>query len=154
MEKSRPMRIGGTSHNRLYWRYWLILTGLLLILRFTLFRASSDQARFYLFIAFAILTWMPTVIIFAYETRRHVLYLYAHFPHVPPRSPLVYPYILRIRSRVAKEELEVPAVRSIIRRYRRFIHFMWVEFLSFAVLYVVVMIDRVTLSALIDKIVP
>jgi len=154
MKESRPMRIGGASHNRMYWKYWLILVGLLLILRFTVFLPSSEQARFYLFIVFAVLTWIPTVIIFAYETRRHLLYLQAYFPHIPPRGPLVYPYILQIRSHVAKEKLEDPEVRSIIKRYRGFVRFMWVEFLSFALLYLVVMINRETLTALIDKIVP
>jgi len=154
MEESRPMRIGRASHNRMYWKYWLILVGLLLILRFTVFQSSSEQARFYLFIAFAVLTWIPSVIIFAYETRRHLLYLQAYFPQIPPRGPLVYPYILRIRSSGAKEELESPAVRSIIKRYRRFMRFMWVEFLSFAVLYLVVMIDGEALAALIDRVFP
>jgi hypothetical protein len=65
---------------------------------------------------------------------------------------LVYPYILRIRSYVSKEELEEPAVQSIITRYRSFIHFMWVEFISFAVLYLAVMIDRDALVALLGKI--
>jgi len=146
------MRIGGASHNRMYWKYWLVLVGILLILRFTVFLTSSEQARFYLFITFAIITWIPTFIIFTYETRRHLLYLQAWFPHIPPRGPLVYPYILRIKSYVSKEELEDPEVRSIIKRYRGFVRFMWVEFLSFAVLYLAVMIDREALTALLEKV--
>jgi hypothetical protein len=146
------MRFGGTSHNRLYWKYWLILVGILLILRFTVFLSSPERSRFYLFIAFAAVTWIPTFVIFTYETRRHLLYLQAWFPQIPPRGPLVYPYILRIKSHVSREELEQPEVRSIIKRYRGFVRFMWVEFLSFAVLYLTVMIDREALAALIGRI--
>jgi len=154
MSISQLKKSGGTSHNRMYWKYWLILAGILLILRFTVFLTASEQARFYLLITFAFITWIPTVLIFAYETRRHLLYLQAWFPHIPPRGPLVYPYILRIKSHVSKEELEVPEVRSIITRYRGFIRFMWVEFLSFAVLYLVVMIDREALDALLGRMIP
>jgi hypothetical protein len=154
MQPSEPRKIVGVSHNRLYWKYWLILVGILLILRFTFFLSSSERARFYLFIVFAVLSWIPTFIIFAYETRRHLLYLQTWFPQVTPRGPLVYPYLLRIRSYVPREELKDPRVRSMIKRYRRFVRFMWVEFLSFAVLYLVVMIDREALAALIDRIFP
>jgi hypothetical protein len=128
------------------------MVGILLVLRFTLFLSSPEQARFYLFVAFAALTWIPTFIVFTYETRRHLLYLQARFPQIPPRGPLVYPYILRIRSYVSKEELEDPEVRSIIKRYRGYMRFMWSEFLSFAVLYLVIMIDREALAVLIGKI--
>jgi hypothetical protein len=152
MKKSALKNIGGTSHNRIYWKYWLISVAVLLLLRFTLFLSSSESARFYLFTAFTVITWIPTIIVFIYETRRHLLYLQAWFPQIPPRGPLVYPYILRIRSYVSKEELEEPAVQSIITRYRSFIHFMWVEFISFAVLYLAVMIDRDALVALLGKI--
>jgi hypothetical protein len=148
------MKAGGVSHNRVYWKYWLILVGILLILRFTVFLSSSGRARFYLFIVFAVLTWIPTFIVFTFETRRHLLYLQAWFPQIPPRGPLVYPYILRIRSSTAGDELENPRIRRIIKRYHRFVRFMWLEFLSFAVLYLVVILDRDTLAALIGRIVP
>jgi len=148
------MKTGGASHNRVYWKYWLILVGILLILRFTVFASSSEETRFYLFITFAALTWLPSFIIFSYETRRHILYLQAHFPQIPPRGPLVYPYILRIRSSAAGEGLENPRVRQIIKHYKSFMRFMWVEFLSFAVLYLVVMTDRKALAALIGRIFP
>lgn len=152
--RSEAKKTVGVSHNAIYWKYWLIAVVVLLFLRLTLFLSASENARFYLFTAFAIITWVPTILVFAYETRRHLLYLQAWFPHIPPRGPLVYPYIVRIRSHVSKEELEDPGVRSIITRYRRFVRFMWVQFLSFGVLYLAVMIDREALDALLGKIFP
>jgi hypothetical protein len=152
METSQSKHFGGASHNHIYWKYWLILVAILLILRFSIFLSSGETARFFLFIAFAAVTWIPTALIFAYETRRHLLYLQAWFPQIPPRGPLVYPYILRIKSFVSKEELENPAVQAIIARYRGFVRFMWVEFICFAVLYVVVMLDREALAALVEKV--
>jgi len=152
MQESKMKKIGGSSLNRIYWKYWLISVAFLLILRFTVFLSSPEQIRFYLFTAFAAITWIPTVVIFTFETRRHLLYLHARFPQIQPRGPLVYPYILRIKSSVSKEQLEDPAVRSIITRYRGFIRFMWVEFFCFALLYFAVMIDRGILAALVERI--
>ncbi len=152
MQPTKMKEIGGRSYNRIYWRYWLLSVAFLLILRFTLFLSSPEQSRFYLFIGFAAVTWIPTAVIFTFETRRHLLRLHARFRHIPPRGPLVYPYILRIKSSVSKEELEDPAVRSIITRYRGFVRFMWAEFFCFAVLYLAVMFDREIFTALVERI--
>lgn len=129
-----------------YRTYTFLCILLLLLLRFTVFRSSSEGVRFNLFLVYAAATWIPACVIHYFETERVLGYLRARFPDRRIWG------LVRLKTLLSPEELNDPTIRHLIFNYKRWVKFCWLEFALLPILFFIVMLDRTALLQLKEMI--
>ena len=132
------------SNIKLYWVCWLVCVFLLLMLRFTLYSSSPEDARFHLIIAFALITWIPTGFLSLYESYRLRAYLRDNHAQMWERITYSTTGMFNIHSIpfiLSSEDLGDQSVRYLKSNFKRFWAFALTQFFFLFVLSLVVLID-------------
>lgn len=124
---------------------WLICVLLLLVLRFTAFLSSSEDARFYLIIIFVLSTWLATGVLNFYEHQRLRKYLREnHFDFFKKitYSTTGFFNIRSIPFLFSKEDLGDQNVSLLKSNVKRFWGFALTQFLMYPALILIVLLDQ------------
>jgi hypothetical protein len=132
-----------------YWFVWLVLVFLLLTLRFSIFRHSSDNVIFSLFAFYTVPTWIAVIIINVYEGHRLMSYIkmnhrskWDEITYVPLFGSGGYNSFRSLPFIFSKDDLDDRTVYELKKNYRSTIWLMLTIFLTFPVLFLIIALCR------------
>ncbi len=143
------MKVTIKSYLRHYWSAWLILSTLAVLLRFFLLVPASEGSRFVLFMSYALMVWIPVMLLNWYEGGRLLSYLDEH--HHSKWEEITYVSFLffkgpggvnsvrALRFVYSGDDLGDPVVSHLKANYRGFTRFMLIVFLAFPIIFISLM---------------
>lgn len=132
---------------RTLWSVWLCLVALLLLVRFVGLRGTNEDTRFGLFVAYALLSWLSCMALNLIESQKIMTYLRKY--HNQKWQVLTYvpgfgsggqngfrslPFLL------SQDDLGDEKVKQLKDEYKNFLKFMLTVFVTFPILFIMVMI--------------
>jgi hypothetical protein len=135
------------TYIRFYWKVWLVLVSLLLVVRFLVFNGTDENSVFLLFAVYAGSVWLAVIVLNIYEAERLLRYIKKNhaekwkeivlFPNLGVRglNPIRYlPFLF------SKDNLNDDMVLKLKNNYKSFMKLAVAILLSFLALFLVVML--------------
>ena len=123
------------SRLKLYWFAWIGAVIATLLLRFTLYLSASEQARFFLCLAFWFGTWLPVIFINVMEGWRIKRYVETYRPsrwdHLGARM-----FIWRF----SRNDCNDPTLTVLRGEQRRLEHYLVIAFISLPAMALILML--------------
>ena len=128
------------SRIRTYWRVWLAVVALVLLLRFTVFLGASSDRLFVFASVYMISTWLSVMVLNVVEGRRLSSYLRKHHPqkwqwltYVPGLGSGMHNGFRSLPWLYSADDLGDPVVAALKKEQKRFINWMLTVFFSYIV---------------------
>lgn len=123
-----------------YWRVWLGIVTVALLLRFTVFLKISSEHRFGLGITYGLCTWLPIMAVNLIEGSKLISYLREHhrekweyLTYVPLFGSGGHNGFRTLPWLYSQDDLGDPIVTALKADHRRFIRFMFTVFFSYPI---------------------
>ena len=120
------------SHICLYWGAWLLITLIILYLKFIYFRGQRNF--FKLMVVYALILWIPMMFLNLYEGHRLLKYIESAYPQESEKIKNSFSRVGRksLLSFVNENSLNDQVLKQLYGKYNRFIIFMYFVFFSIA----------------------
>ena len=123
------------SRLKIYRRVWIGAVVITLILRFTVFLHTPEHHRIFIWLAFALGTWLPLIIASLYEQTRIKSYIQAHHP-----SRWDALGVRMLIWRFSRSDFDDPQVTVLRSEALRLEHYMVIAFISLIPMLLIIMV--------------
>lgn len=120
------------SYTCLYWVAWLLITFLILYLKYIYFRGQGNS--FKLMAMYVLILWIPIMFLHLYEGHRLLKYIEIAYPQESEKTKNSFGRVTRksLLSFINDNSLNDPRLKQLYGNYNRFIMFMYFVFFSIA----------------------
>ena len=124
------------------WKTWLVLIAILFAIRFAVLNAADEDARFFVFAAYAIISWLPLIFINMYVGIRLDAYLRKHHKNAKHLWSGFGPLAIfrRLSFLRSPEDLGDAEVGRLKQEYKAFLRLAVTVFLTMPFLFIAFML--------------